>query len=132
ICIVFLIIFSIQFVQIYKMAAIMTNPYERFKEAGRWLKENTIKNEIVYNVSWSDFPQLFYWNNHNTYVCGLDPNFILRYDEKLAQTYFNIASGIEIDIKRAFSSDFPVRFILVSKTTGLLPDYHEFHKAMRK
>jgi len=64
--------------------------YKRYLYASQWLKENTEEMETIYNVSWSDFPQLFYWNTYNSYICGLDPNFIVEYDSKIAQVYFDI------------------------------------------
>ena len=32
--------------------------------------------DIVYNVDWADFPELFFWNAKNRYVSGLDPIFL--------------------------------------------------------
>lgn len=55
----------------------------KFKEAALWLKENSQPGDIVFNVRWSDFPMLFYWNQKNYYIGGMDPIFQYSYDQKL-------------------------------------------------
>lgn len=47
-----------------------------FKPAATWLKEHSLAQSIVWNTQWDEFPQLFYWNQHNYYIVGLDPTFM--------------------------------------------------------
>lgn len=58
-------------------------PPTTFKEPALWLKENTKKGEIVFNLAWPHFPPLFFWNQHNYYIYGMDPIFLYKYDKKL-------------------------------------------------
>ena len=55
----------------------------KFKEAALWLKENSQPGDIVFNLRWSDFPMLFFWNDKNYYIGGMDPIFQYAYDAEL-------------------------------------------------
>jgi hypothetical protein len=65
----------------------------RMSGAGQWLKENARPNDIVYNVSWASFPELFFWDPQNRYVSGLDPVFLFAYDEALYWKTHYLQSG---------------------------------------
>lgn len=56
--------------------------YFRFQGVSQWLADNTQPGEIIFNVQWDHFPELFYWNSHNYYVIGLDPTFNYLYDQE--------------------------------------------------
>ncbi|MEK7500989.1 MAG: hypothetical protein AAB642_02580, partial [Patescibacteria group bacterium] len=56
---------------------------DRFKGAALWLKNNSQPGDIVFNVRWSDFPMLYYWNDTNHYIGGMDPIFQYAYDPAL-------------------------------------------------
>lgn len=58
-------------------------PPDKFKEAALWLKDNSKPGDIVFNVRWSDFPMLYFWNQKNYYIGGMDPIFQYAFDEKL-------------------------------------------------
>lgn len=84
------------------------NPYNRFENSANWLSENTKEKSVVYNVSWDNFPELFYWNDKNYYIIGLDPRFLYKYDKSLHEKYTAIHAG-EIEnpseiIKNDFNS----------------------------
>lgn len=53
---------------------------ERFKDAAAWLEKNTKRGEIITNMQWDEFPELFYWNTTQHYVIGLDPTFLYLRD----------------------------------------------------
>jgi hypothetical protein len=44
--------------------------------ASEWLKENSNAGDIVFNTEWDQFPQIFYWNDKDYYIVGLDPTFM--------------------------------------------------------
>lgn len=54
-----------------------------FKEPSLWLRDNTKEGEIVFHLNWSQFPMLFFWNQHNYYINGMDPIFLYAYDPSL-------------------------------------------------
>ncbi|MEW6408103.1 MAG: hypothetical protein AB1465_05430 [Patescibacteria group bacterium] len=89
--------------------------HKDYQEAALWLKNNTPKNSIVANLDWSDFPPLFYFNDQNYYVSGLDQIFFYKYNKNLYQKYEDI-----IDLKNsAFTSkilkdDFKTNYLVTN------------------
>ena len=55
----------------------------RFKETSLWLQEHSQPGEIVFNLQWDRFAQLFFWNQHNYYINGMDPIFEFDYSPEL-------------------------------------------------
>lgn len=71
----------------------------RFKESALWLKANAKPKEIVFNIHWDRFPQLFFWNDNNYYINGMDPIFEYAYNPSLYwKTHF-----LAIDAATAFT-----------------------------
>lgn len=66
-------------------------PLEKFQAASYWLKENTPENSIVFHTDWDDFPKLFYYNDRNRYLVGMDPTFMYEYDKDLYWLWRNIS-----------------------------------------
>lgn len=56
---------------------------DRYKNISLWLKQNSQPAEIVFNLHWSDFPMLFFWNQQNYYIGGMDPIFQYAYNPEL-------------------------------------------------
>ncbi len=75
------------------------SPNYKIKPCAEWLEKNTEKGSIVYNPRWDDFPALFYFNDHNYYVSGLDPNFMYYNDPEKYDLYNRINSGLESSSK---------------------------------
>jgi len=63
----------------------------KFKESALWLKENTNEKDIVFYLNWGYFPFLFFWNQDNYYINGMDPVFLLKYDKTLYWKLYNMA-----------------------------------------
>lgn len=61
---------------------------QRSERSAAWLHENTEKNEIVFHLGWDHFPELFFWNQHNYYINGMDPIFMYKYDTKLYWEFY--------------------------------------------
>lgn len=53
------------------------------KEVSQWLKENTKPGDIVFNSRWDYFAGLFFWNQQNYYINGMDPIFAYTKNESL-------------------------------------------------
>ena len=66
--------------------------FDKYQEASQWLKENTPAQSIIFNVSWDNFPQLFFHNHQNYYIVGMDPTFMYIYDQELFWLWKNITS----------------------------------------
>ncbi|TRZ79855.1 hypothetical protein D4R86_05240 [bacterium] len=65
-------------------------PLTVYKEVANFLKENTQKEEVVFNINWADFPLLFFYNDYNAYTIGMDPNFLYLYNKELYWQWFGI------------------------------------------
>lgn len=63
----------------------------KFRESALWLKENTKEKDVVFYLNWGYFPFLFFWNQSNYYINGMDPVFLLKYDKKLYWKLYNMA-----------------------------------------
>lgn len=68
------------------------NP-RRFQPASEWVKNNSKDNEIVFNVAWEYFPELFFWNTKNRYISGMDPVFQYVYDPNLYWESYYLETG---------------------------------------
>jgi hypothetical protein len=64
------------------------------KEVSQWLKENTKPGDIVFNSRWDYFGGLFFWNQQNYYINGMDPIFAYAKNESLYWESHFIASDI--------------------------------------
>lgn len=65
-------------------------PVNRYQETAEWLKNNTPAKSIVFHASWDSFPRLFFYNDHNYYIVGLDPTFMYLYNKNLYWLWRNI------------------------------------------
>ncbi|RME12137.1 MAG: hypothetical protein D6802_05095 [Ardenticatenia bacterium] len=68
-------------------------PSERYQAAATWLAENTPPGSRVFQTDWDDFPRLFFYNHHNTYLVGLDPVFLERANPGLYTIWVDITEG---------------------------------------
>lgn len=68
-------------------------PYERYAAASQWLIDNTPQDGRVFQTDWDDFPRLFFYNTHNTYLVGLDPVYMQLYDADLYDLWVDITQG---------------------------------------
>lgn len=70
-----------------------SNPYDLYGGASIWLMQNTPAGERVFQTDWDDFPRLFFYNTHNTYLAGLDPTYLQIYDSDLYDLWVSITRG---------------------------------------
>lgn len=70
-----------------------SKPYGLYANASSWLEKNTPANARVFQTDWDDFPRLFYYNTHNTYLVGLDPTYLQLYDADLYDLWVDITQG---------------------------------------
>ncbi|MEK9152043.1 MAG: hypothetical protein AAB692_01625 [Patescibacteria group bacterium] len=68
-------------------------PITKYAAAARWLRDNTPDGSLVFHSDWDDFPPLFYQDDRNHYVSGLDPTFFYRQDPLRYWQWVNITSG---------------------------------------
>lgn len=76
-----------------RVAIDRSKPYALYAGASAWLVENTLAGERVFQTDWDDFPRLFFYNTHNTYLIGLDPTYMQLYDPTLYARWVEITQG---------------------------------------
>ena len=68
-------------------------PTGRYAQVATWLERNTPEGERIFQTDWDDFPRLFFYNTHNTYLIGLDPTYMQLYDATLYDQWIEITQG---------------------------------------
>ncbi len=66
---------------------------ERFAGAMGYLADHSAPGELVLHSDWDEFPILFYHNDRNRYVAGLDPTFLYLQHPELHRAWVAITSG---------------------------------------
>jgi hypothetical protein len=70
-----------------------SKPYTLYQGASDWLVDNTPAGARVFQIDWDDFPRLFFYNTHNTYLVGLDPTYLQLYNASLYDEWVEITQG---------------------------------------
>ncbi|MFN0074397.1 MAG: hypothetical protein ACKVVP_23190 [Chloroflexota bacterium] len=84
--------------------------------AATWLKTNTPAGARVFTPAFDDFPRLFYWNTHNTYLVGLDPTYMTLYDQQLFNLWRQIAQGRVALPSRVIKDRFGADYVYTDRT----------------
>jgi hypothetical protein len=88
-----------------------SKPYGLYANASAWLEKNTPARSRVFQTDWDDFPRLFYYNAHNTYLIGLDPTYLQLYDAELYNLWVDITQGDVENPSQIISTTFNSRYI---------------------
>jgi hypothetical protein len=67
--------------------------HDKYEEAMEWAKRNIPAGERIFNCNWDDFPKLFFFNTKNTYVYGLDPNYLYSENPELYRLVKDLTAG---------------------------------------
>jgi hypothetical protein len=86
--------------------------YDLFAGASEWLVQNTEPGERVFNTDWDDFPRLFFYNTHNTYIVGLDPTYMQLYDAELYDDWVAITRGNVDQPSQSILTRFSSRYVV--------------------
>jgi hypothetical protein len=87
-------------------------PYQTYAGASAWLAANSPAGARVFQTDWDDFPRLFYYNTHNTYLIGLDPTYMQMFDEDLYNLWVKITQGDFEQPAAVISKQFGARYIM--------------------
>jgi hypothetical protein len=85
--------------------------YDLYQGAAEWLNQNTPAGSRVFHTDWDDFPRLFFYDTHNTYIVGLDPTYMQIYDPELYDTWVNLTRGDLTPISYVVANTFHARYI---------------------
>lgn len=88
-----------------------SKPYDLYAGASAWLVENTVAGDRVFQTDWDDFPRLFFYNTHNTYLAGLDPTYMQLYDADLYDEWVKITRGEVEQPSQIIFTRFSARYV---------------------
>jgi hypothetical protein len=88
-----------------------SKPYGLYANASAWLEKNSPAGSRVFQTDWDDFPRLFYYNTHNTYLIGLDPTYLQLYDADLYDLWVDITQGDVENPSQIIATTFDSRYI---------------------
>ena len=88
-----------------------SKPYGLYANASAWLENNTPAGSRIFQTDWDDFPRLFYYNTHNTYLIGLDPTYLQLYDADLYDLWVKITQGDVQNPSKVIATTFGSRYI---------------------
>ncbi len=66
---------------------------DRLRGAAEWLRYQSQPGEIVFHAQWQVFPELFFWNQQNRYINGMDPIFLFAADARRYWKAHHLATG---------------------------------------
>jgi hypothetical protein len=89
-----------------------SRPYQTYAGASAWLVEHTPAGARVFQTDWDDFPRLFFYNTHNTYLIGLDPTYMSIYDADLYERWVAITRGKVARPSATIAADFGAGYVL--------------------
>ncbi|TAN57970.1 hypothetical protein EPN15_02485 [Patescibacteria group bacterium] len=109
-------------------------PFAQFKGISNWLKTNTPKGSIVLHSDWDESPVLFYQNDWNYYIVGLDPTFMYEYNKDLYWKWVNITTGKGVDdLTEVIKNELRVQYVLATSDhqdmDKLFKNNEDFEKA---
>lgn len=70
-----------------------SQPHTLYAQASAWLVANTPERARIFQTDWDDFPRLFFYNTHNTYLVGLDPTYLHLFNPRLYDLWVDITRG---------------------------------------
>lgn len=88
-----------------------SKPYGLYANASAWLERHTPTGSRVFQTDWDDFPRLFFYNTHNTYLVGLDPTYLQLYDPDLYNLWVDITQGDVENPSHVIATTFASRYI---------------------
>ena len=116
-------------------------PYDLYAGASAWLVQNTPPGAHIFQTDWDDFPRLFFYNTHNTYLIGLDPTYMQLYSSGLYDLWVDITQGRIERPSRYIFTTFESTYVhtdlnhtdflrVAGEDPGLLPVYRDDQAAI--
>jgi hypothetical protein len=89
--------------------------WDTYRDGARWLAENTPVGSRVFTTGWDDFPHMFFWNIHNTYLVGLDPTYMSLEDPERYRLWRSISNGQVPSPARTIREQFDAPYVLTDR-----------------
>jgi len=89
--------------------------FYRFKGICQYLKTNAPAKAIIMHTDWDNFPELFYYDDQNYYIVGLDPTFMYNYDANKYKLFADITMAKKSDqLYQAIKENFQAQYFVVN------------------
>jgi hypothetical protein len=85
---------------------IATKDVDHYQAATKWMAANIPAGALIYDVNWSDFPKLFFYDTSHRYVSGLDPIYLLDVHPDLGHLNERLSRRQEQDPATAITNAF--------------------------
>lgn len=95
-----------------------TSPFDEYQGCAAWLERHSEPGDIVFNTEWDSFPKLFFFNDKDYYVIGLDLLYLVKYDQTLYNLYNSVCRGQAETPSSILRDRFKARF-MIGNTTNL-------------
>ena len=102
---------------------------DHYSRGMKWVQDHVPIGARIYNVSWSDFPKLFFYDTSHAYVAGLDPTYLLDQHPELSRLYGRINAGQEVDSAAIIRDRFGARYVMVGTYAAVQALYPAVLKA---
>jgi hypothetical protein len=89
-----------------------------YSGASAWLTNHTLPGARVFQTDWDDFPRLFFYNTHNTYLVGLDPTYLSLQNPTLYDQWVAITRGKVALPSQSIVEDFGARYVITDLQHG--------------
>ncbi|MBT6691710.1 hypothetical protein HOB10_05275 [Candidatus Parcubacteria bacterium] len=111
-----ILILPVIFTKTWDVAIPQNWTLEKFRPGLLWLKQNTPADTLIFHGDWDEWPILFYHNDHNRYIVGLDPTFMYNFDANLQQEHTDITAGkIKGIVSEKIKKDFGADYVFIEK-----------------
>jgi len=88
----------------------------QFQAASQYLREHSQPGDILFHAQWDDWPILFYHNQQNNYIIGMDATFMYKHNPDNYRLWRDLGSGqIKENIGQIIKDDFHSRYIFIEK-----------------
>ena len=91
-----------------------TYAYSLYQNAAYYLETHTEDNEIVYHSSWDEFPILWYHNDKNRYIAGLDPTFFYRKNPESYMKWLDITRAKTCEGIKEHVQSLDARYVFIA------------------
>lgn len=101
---------------------------EHYAAPDEWLKKNTPPQSIIFHTNWDTFPLLFYGNDQNRYIIGMDSTFFYAQDPVRYDLWYKIVYGEYVgDAINIIEHTFNSSYVFLDKGR----DHDSFEKQLR-
>jgi len=85
---------------------------DRYADAARLVEASTPAGAMLCTTDWDDFPLLYYYNVHNTYLVGLDPTYLRDRFRDVYWQWVDLTRGRGSEPSRLLGERLPCAYVL--------------------